>query len=149
MRAVVQRVSRASVSVEGKLISAIGEGLMVLLGVENGDTEKDARYIADKVTGLRIFEDAQDKMNLSVSDKSGEILMVSQFTLCGDCRHGRRPSFTDAMEPAAAKALYEKTMDMCRENGVPTKPGQFQAHMEVALVNDGPVTIILDSRKRI
>ena len=149
MRAVVQRVSRASVSVEGTLISAIGPGLMVLLGVENGDTEKDARYIADKVTGLRIFEDEQDKMNLSVSDKCGEILMVSQFTLCGDCRHGRRPSFTEAMEPVAARALYEKTMEVCRENGVTTKPGQFQAHMEVSLVNDGPVTIILDSRKRI
>ena len=149
MRAVVQRVTEASVSVDGKVISAVGEGLMVLLGVENGDTVQDARYLADKLTGLRIFEDEQDKMNLSVADRGGEILMVSQFTLCADCRHGRRPSFTDAMEPAAAKALYETATEYCRQNGVVTKPGQFQAHMQVRLVNDGPVTIVLDSRKRI
>ncbi|RHK02379.1 D-tyrosyl-tRNA(Tyr) deacylase [Acidaminococcus sp. AM05-11] len=147
MRAVVQRVTRASVTVEGREISAIGPGLMVLLGVEKEDTEKDAAYLAEKITGLRIFEDENDKMNLSLLQSGGSLLLVSQFTLLGDVRHGRRPSFTQTALPDAARELYEKTAELIRSQGVTVATGQFQAHMQVELVNDGPVTLLLDSRK--
>lgn len=147
MRAVVQRVTEASVTVEEKTIGSIGPGLLVLLGVEQGDTEKDGAYLAEKLAGLRIFEDSDDKMNLSVQQAGGSILLVSQFTLLGDVRHGRRPSFTKAAPPKEADALYEDLAEKLRRRGIPVATGQFQAHMEVALVNDGPVTILLDSRK--
>lgn len=147
MRAVVQRVTEASVTVEGKTVGSIGSGLMVLLGVEQEDTEKDGAYLAEKLAGLRIFEDEAEKMNLSVQQVGGSILLVSQFTLLGDVRHGKRPSFTQAAPPQEADALYEDLADRLRQKGIPVETGQFQAHMEVSLVNDGPVTILLDSRK--
>lgn len=147
MRAVVQRVTEASVTVEGKTVGSIGSGLMVLLGVEQEDTEKDGAYLAEKLAGLRIFEDEAEKMNLSVQQVGGSILLVSQFTLLGDVRHGKRPSFTQAAPPREADALYEDLADRLRQKGIPVATGQFQAHMEVSLVNDGPVTILLDSRK--
>lgn len=147
MRAVVQRVARANVTVEGAVTGAVNKGLLVLLGVAEGDTEKDLQYIADKVTGLRIFEDENGKMNLSVKDVGGEILSVSQFTLCGDCRKGKRPSFDKAAAPAVALEFYEKFNDLCRQQGINVYTGQFGAHMEVELLNDGPVTILLDSSK--
>lgn len=147
MRAVVQRVTEASVTVEGKTVGSIGSGLMVLLGVEQEDTEKDGAYLAEKLAGLRIFEDDHEKMNLSVQQVGGSILLVSQFTLLGDVRHGKRPSFTQAAPPREADALYEDLADRLRQKGIPVETGQFQAHMKVSLVNDGPVTILLDSRK--
>lgn len=147
MRAVVQRVSRASVTVDGTVTGAIEQGLMVLLGVEEGDTEKDGEYLAEKITGLRVFEDEEGKMNKSVKDKEGKILAVSQFTLLGDCRHGKRPSFIAAARPEQAKALYEDFMERCRQKGVPVEAGIFQADMLVSLDNNGPVTILIDSRK--
>ena len=148
MRAVVQRVTGASVTVEGETVGAIGRGLVVLLGVEKGDTEADMQVIADKVAGLRIFCDEADKMNLSVTDVGGSVLWISQFTLLGDARHGRRPSFTDAEAPDLADALYQKGAQRLREKGIPVETGRFQTHMQVSLVNDGPVTMLLDSRKR-
>lgn len=147
MRAVVQRVSRAQVTVADELIGAVNKGLLVLVGVTEGDTEKDAQYLADKVTGLRIFEDENGKMNLSVKDVGGEILSVSQFTLYGDCRKGKRPSFDKAARPEAANLLYEKFNELCRQQGVQVETGVFRSHMQVELVNDGPVTILLDSSK--
>lgn len=147
MRAVVQRVSEASVSVEGEKISAIESGLLVLLGVEQQDGARDVRYLSEKVAGLRIFDDPQGLMNLSVVDCAGAVLVVSQFTLLGDVRRGRRPSFIAAAEPEWANQLYE---DFCRELvslGIEVGQGRFRADMQVALVNDGPVTILLDSRK--
>lgn len=147
MRAVVQRVNSASVTVEGRQIGAINKGLLVLLGVTKGDTDQDANYLAAKIAGLRIFEDDNEKMNLSVKDVGGAILSVSQFTLYGDCRHGRRPSFTDAAAGEKAKRLYECFNAALKKEGLPPQTGQFQAHMEVHLVNDGPVTMLLDSTK--
>lgn len=147
MRAVVQRVTEASVTVDGKNVGAIGPGLLVLLGVAREDTEKDGAYLAEKLAGLRIFEDEDEKMNLSVAQVGGNILLVSQFTLYGDVRHGKRPSFTQAAAPEEANRLYEALADKLRAKGIPVATGQFQAHMEVALVNDGPVTILLDSGK--
>lgn len=147
MRAVVQRVTEASVTVEGKTVGAIGPGLLVLLGVSREDTEKDGAYLVEKLAGLRIFEDEEEKMNRSVAQVGGSILLVSQFTLYGDVRHGKRPSFTQAAVPDVANRLYEKLADSLRAKGIPVATGQFQAHMEVALVNDGPVTILLDSGK--
>ncbi len=147
MRAVVQRVTEASVTVEGKTVGAIGPGLLVLLGVSREDTEKDGAYLAEKLAGLRIFEDEEEKMNRSVAQVGGSILLVSQFTLYGDVRHGKRPSFTQVAVPDVANRLYEKLADSLRAKGIPVATGQFQAHMEVALVNDGPVTILLDSGK--
>ncbi len=147
MRAVVQRVSRAQVTVADELTGAVNKGLLVLVGVTEGDTEKDAQYLADKVTGLRIFEDENGKMNLSVKDVGGEILSVSQFTLYGDCRKGKRPSFDKAARPEAANMLYEKFNELCRQQGVQVETGVFRSHMQVELVNDGPVTILLDSSK--
>lgn len=147
MRAVVQRVSRAQVTVADELTGAVNKGLLVLVGVTEGDTEKDAQYLADKVTGLRIFEDENGKMNLSVKDVGGEILSVSQFTLYGDCRKGKRPSFDKAARPEAANMLYEKFNELCRQQSVQVETGVFRSHMQVELVNDGPVTILLDSSK--
>lgn len=147
MRAVVQRVSAASVTVEGRKVGTIGPGLLVLLGVARGDTEKDGEYLAEKLAGLRIFEDEEEKMNRSVAQIGGNILLVSQFTLYGDVRHGRRPSFTQAAPPEEANRLYEDLAQKLRDKGLTVETGQFQAHMEVSLVNDGPVTILLDSGK--
>ncbi len=147
MRAVVQKVTEASVTVEQQEISRIGQGFLVLLGVEAGDTEKDAAYLAEKIAGLRVFEDADDKMNLSLMDTGGAVLLVSQFTLLGDVRHGRRPSFTKAAPPEAADALYAKVAALLQDKKIPVALGKFRAHMQVALINDGPVTILLDSRK--
>jgi D-tyrosyl-tRNA(Tyr) deacylase len=148
MRAVVQRVSQASVVVDEQTVGAIDHGLMVLLGVAQGDTEKDAQYLADKTAGLRIFEDDAGKMNLSVEDVSGGILVISQFTLLGDCRKGRRPGFTDAAPPELADKLYEVYVDLLRNRGIYVATGIFQAEMKVSLVNEGPVTMMLDSRKQ-
>ncbi|MHB9293169.1 putative D-aminoacyl-tRNA deacylase [Hollandina sp. SP2] len=147
MRAVVQRVRDASVSVEGILQGKIAEGLLVYLGVAQGDTEADARYLAEKIAGLRIFEDPQGKMNRSVQDIGGSLLVVSQFTLLGDARKGRRPSYSDAAETRVAKVLYEYFMERIREQGLACESGIFQTHMEVQSTNNGPVTLLLDSRK--
>ena len=147
MRCVVQRVKEASVTVAGETVGKIGPGYMVLIGVRVEDTEKDVRYMADKVPNLRIFEDAEDKMNLSLKDVGGEILAVSQFTLYGDARGGRRPSFITAARPEAANELYEQLVASWREQGIHVETGRFRTHMEVGLVNDGPVTILLDSMK--
>ena len=147
MRAVLQRVSSARAVVEKKMVGEIGPGLAILLGVEAGDSESDARYLAEKTAGLRIFEDEQGKMNLSVADTGGEILVVSQFTLLADCRQGRRPGFSRAAPPERANALYEYYVNLLRERGLRVATGTFQAMMEVSLVNQGPVTMLLDSRK--
>jgi len=146
MRAVVQRVKKASVTVGERLTGSIEKGLLVFLGIEDTDTEKDCAYIADKVLGLRIFEDEDEKMNLSVQDVGGSVLMVSQFTLYGDARKGKRPSFIKAARPEQAIPLYEKTIEMLRES-VPVETGEFQAMMDVSLINDGPVTILLESKR--
>lgn len=147
MRAVVQRVDRANVTVDGSITGSVQKGLLVLLGVAEGDTDKDLSYIVDKVTGLRIFENENEKMNLSVQDVGGEILAVSQFTLCGDCRKGKRPSFDKAAKPDIANEYYERFVAACREKGIHVETGVFRAHMLVELVNNGPVTILLDSTK--
>lgn len=147
MRAVVQRVIRSSVAVEGNITGSIEKGLMVLIGVEDGDSEQDAAYIADKVTGLRIFEDENEKMNLSVKDVDGSVLAVSQFTLLGDVRKGKRPSFTRAAEPQEANRLYRRVIEYIEAHDVHVEEGVFQAHMLVEISNDGPVTILLDSNK--
>jgi len=147
MRAVVQRVSRASVTVEQEVVGTIGQGLLVLLGVSNKDTETDARYCVEKILNLRIFEDAEGKMNLSLIDLAGELLVVSQFTLYGDTRRGRRPSFIDAAPPVEANRLYEYFVAECRQQISKVETGQFQAMMDVELLNDGPVTILIDSEK--
>ena len=147
MRLVVQRVTRASVTVDGEVTGKIGRGFMVLVGAEVGDTEADARLCADKLAGLRVFVDDEDKMNRSVLDVGGEILLVSQFTLLGDARHGRRPSFIAAARPEVAEPLLETMKAMLEEKGLHVETGRFRAHMDVELVNDGPVTILIDSRK--
>ena len=148
MRAVIQRVSEARVRVEGEIIGEIGVGFLVLLGVERGDTEKEAEYLANKVAGLRVFEDKEDKMNLSLADINGAALVVSQFTLLGDCRKGRRPGFSNAALPELAIPLYESFTRLLSESGIVTQTGQFQADMQVELINDGPVTLLLDSRRQ-
>lgn len=148
MRSVVQRVSSARVDVEGARVSAISRGLLVLLGVRKGDTAVDLEWMADKVLNLRIFDDARGVMNLSVLDIAGEILVVSQFTLLADSRKGRRPSYIDAAPPEEAKVMYEGFCDRIATSGRPVKRGVFQAMMNVGLVNEGPVTILLDSEKR-
>ncbi|WP_044889311.1 D-aminoacyl-tRNA deacylase [Myxococcus hansupus] len=145
MRAVVQRVLEASVTVEGQRVSEIGPGLLVLLGVGKGDTEADVPWMVEKLATMRIFEDAEGKMNLSLEDTSRQLIVVSQFTLYGDTRKGRRPSFIDALEPVAAKALYERTCELLRQRGLSVGTGIFAADMKVALVNDGPVTLLLES----
>ena len=147
MRAVVQRVSRAQVSVGDEVVGQIGPGLLVLLGVAKTDTQADADYLAAKVLGLRIFEDENGKMNLSVLETGGSILAVSQFTLYGDVRKGKRPSFDEAAPPALARELYEYFVAKIRESGVVCETGRFQAMMQVELVNDGPVTILVDSKR--
>lgn len=147
MRAVVQRVTESSVTVDGQITGATGEGLVVLIGVEEGDTDKDVRYIADKVSGLRIFEDENEKMNLSVKDVGGSILAISQFTLLGDVRKGKRPSFITAEDPEIANRLYQQVCENIRNQGIKVETGIFQAHMLVKINNNGPVTILLDSRK--
>jgi len=147
MRAVVQRVSKASVSVEDAVVGAIGNGLLVLLGVSKNDTSAAADYLIEKLLGLRIFEDAEGKMNLSVRETGGAVLVVSQFTLFGDVRRGKRPSFDEAARPEQARHLYEYVIAQIRAQGVECSTGEFQAMMQISLVNDGPVTILLDSEK--
>ncbi|MBV8052546.1 MAG: D-tyrosyl-tRNA(Tyr) deacylase [Acidobacteriaceae bacterium] len=147
MRAVVQRVSRAQVSVNEQIAGRIGRGLLVLLGVSREDSEKDAHYLADKITGLRIFEDESGKMNLEVASVAGAILVVSQFTLYGDVRRGKRPSFDAAAPPEHARELYECFVQRIRASGLVCETGRFQEMMQVELVNDGPVTILLDSAR--
>ena len=145
MRAVVQRVKEGSVKVDNETIGRIGQGLLVLLGVAKGDTPSDADYLANKIVNLRIFEDENGKMNRSLLDTGRQMLVVSQFTLLGDCRKGRRPSFAAAAEPAKAAALYEHFIETVRRLGISVETGRFRAMMEVALVNDGPVTLIVES----
>lgn len=147
MRCVVQKVTHARVTVNGETTGEIANGYMVLVGAEDGDTEADVNYCADKIVGLRVFEDADDKMNLSLADVGGSVLLVSQFTLLGDARHGRRPSFIRAARPEAAEPLFEALCRKIADKGVHVETGRFRTHMEVSLVNDGPVTILLDSRK--
>lgn len=147
MRAVVQRVTSARVEVDENIVGRIEKGLLVFLGVSENDDFSDVEYLVDKIINLRIFEDENDKMNLSMIDLKNELLVVSQFTLYGDCRKGRRPNFIEAAKPEMAKELYEKFILKCSELGVKVKTGIFQTHMNVILVNDGPVTIILDSKK--
>ncbi|MBN1472674.1 MAG: D-tyrosyl-tRNA(Tyr) deacylase [Syntrophaceae bacterium] len=148
MRAVIQRVERASVSISDHLISAIGKGILVLLGVEKGDLQKDADYLIDKIINLRVFEDKYQKMNLSLIDVGGEMLVVSQFTLLADCRKGRRPSFIDAELPDIANHLYKYFIAKSAERIHHVAGGEFQATMKVELVNDGPVTILIDSKNK-
>jgi D-tyrosyl-tRNA(Tyr) deacylase len=147
MKAVIQRVSRAQVRVEGRIVGEIPKGLLILLGVGKGDTRAEADSLLEKVINLRIFEDAGGKMNLSLLDTGGALMVISQFTLYADCRKGRRPSFTDAGSPEEAKALYEYFISRARDRGINVASGTFQALMEVELVNFGPVTILLDSSR--
>ncbi|HEY1659300.1 MAG TPA: D-aminoacyl-tRNA deacylase [Candidatus Sulfotelmatobacter sp.] len=147
MRAVVQRVTRAQVAVNDEIVGRIGPGLLVLLGVGRDDTEADAVYLAEKIAGLRIFEDDKGKMNRNVQEAGGRVLAVSQFTLYGDVRRGKRPSFDEAAPPGRAKELYEFFVEKVRVTGLRCETGQFQTMMEVELTNDGPVTILLDSKK--
>ena len=149
MRAVVQRVTEARVEVDGQVTGAIGPGLLVLLGIAKSDTRADAQYLADKILGLRIFADQAGKMNLDVVEAGGSVLIVSQFTLYGDVRKGRRPGFDRAAEPEMARRLYEYYVEAVRSRNVPVQTGVFQARMSVQLINDGPVTILLDSEKTI
>jgi D-tyrosyl-tRNA(Tyr) deacylase len=148
MRAVIQRVKSSQVFVDGRVTGKIGKGLLVLLGVRKGDGESDLSFLASKIPELRIFEDDSGKFNLSLREIHGEILVVSQFTLYGDCRKGRRPSFTEAEEPAIANHLYEQFISKLKGQGIPVQTGEFQAKMEVHLINDGPVTLLLDSRQQ-
>lgn len=147
MRAVVQRVTKARVLVENKTIGEIGKGLVVLLGIGPEDNEKDIEYLAKKIIGLRIFDDQDGKMNISLREVEGELLVISQFTLYGDCRKGKRPSYAKAARPETAEIIYEKFVEYCRATGVKVETGRFQAMMLVEINNDGPVTLILDSNK--
>ena len=147
MRALIQRVKQAEVVVDDTRVSGIGPGILVLLGVQEGDTQKDVDYLVEKIIHLRIFEDDQGKMNRSLKDLGLELLVVSQFTLLGDCRKGRRPSFTRAAPPDLAQALYTGFIDKAKAAGIPTAAGQFQAEMAVSLINHGPVTLMLDTRQ--
>jgi D-tyrosyl-tRNA(Tyr) deacylase len=149
LKALLQRVSQASVSVAGEEVGRIGQGLVVLLGIANGDTEKDAQYLVTKIIGLRIFTDPDGKFNLSLLDVKGELLFVSQFTLLADARKGRRPSFTDAAPPDLAEMLFNYAVGLARESGIRVATGRFQQHMHVEIHNDGPVTIMLDSRDKL
>lgn len=149
MRAVIQRVNSGSVTVDGKVVGSIGKGFAVLLGVSEKDTSEDAAYMTDKIVNLRIFEDEAEKMNLSLQDIKGELLVISQFTLYGDCRKGRRPNFMSAARPEKAEELYNELVGRCREMGIKTETGTFQAYMKVNIENDGPVTVIVDSEKLI
>ncbi len=145
MRACIQRVQSAEVRVSGEVCGRIERGMLVLLGIANGDTEADAKKLAQKIAGLRIFEDSQEKMNLSLSDVGGAMLVVSQFTLLGDCRRGRRPDFLNAAPPELAEKLYQVFVDTVLQEKIPVATGRFRQHMEVELINDGPVTLIVDS----
>ena len=145
MRAVLTRVRSASVEIDGRIVGQIGQGFLILLGVGPEDTEEKCRYLCEKALGLRVFEDENGKMNRSLADVGGQVLVVSQFTLYGNCRKGRRPSFTDAADPELGNRLYEKFLSVCEELGYPPQHGQFGADMKVASVNDGPVTLILDT----
>lgn len=147
MRAVVQRVSKASVSVDNEVVGEIEKGLVVLLGIGEDDSLRDLEYLVDKVLGLRIFQDENDKMNLSLLDCKGELLVISQFTLYGDVRKGKRPSFTDSAHPDIAEKIYLEFINKCMDNGIKTEKGIFGANMEVSLINSGPVTIMIDSKK--
>ena len=147
MRLVVQRVSRAKVSVGGDVVGEIGRGFLALVGVESGDTDEDMRYGVEKLVGLRVFEDEAGKMNRCVADVGGSILLVSQFTLLGDARHGRRPSFSNAARPEVAAPMIDRMAEAIKSRGIPVARGIFGADMQVELVNDGPVTILLDSKK--
>ncbi len=147
MRAVVQRVTESSVTVEGNELGRIGQGLMVLLGVSVEDEDEDARVMAERIAGLRCFMDDDGKFNRSIEDVGGSVLAISQFTLLGDCRRGRRPSFIKAARPEQATPLYEKVVEHLRERGIPVETGEFGAQMQVHLVNDGPVTILIDTKK--
>lgn len=148
MRAVIQRVSRASVKVDGIIQGEISQGILVLLGIRGGDTKTDLQWLAEKIVHLRIFEDQQGKMNRSLADIGGEMLIISQFTLYGDCRKGRRPGFSSAAPPEIAEPLYQQFIEEVRDRQVRVATGIFQATMEVELVNDGPVTLLLDSEKQ-
>jgi D-tyrosyl-tRNA(Tyr) deacylase len=148
VKGLLQRVSRASVTVDGEEVGRIGQGLVVLLGVANGDTERDAQYLMAKVVNLRIFTDAQDRFNLSALDIGGELLLVSQFTLLADTRKGRRPSFDSAAPSALAEKLFDYCVGLARESGLKVATGRFQQHMQVEIHNDGPVTVMLDSREK-
>lgn len=145
MRALIQRAKDASVTIDGKVHGSISHGLLILLGVCEDDTEAEADYLADKCVGLRIFTDENDKMNLSCADVGGELLIVSQFTLYGDCRKGKRPNFMRAARPETAIPLYERFLERCRKSGLPVETGEFGADMKVSLINDGPVTIWMDT----
>ena len=147
MRAILTRVNSASVTIDGEVVGSIGKGFMVLCGVQEGDTLEDVRYCLEKTAGLRIFEDDAGKMNRSIIDEGGEILAISQFTLAGDARHGRRPSFSAAARPDVAVPMYEAYCNGLREKGIHVETGIFQADMKVSLINDGPVTLLLDSRR--
>ena len=149
MKALLQRVTRASVSIEGKIVGDIGTGLVVFVGVAEGDTDEDARYLARKTVELRIFSDNEGKFNLSVTDVKGEILLVSQFTLLANTRKGRRPSFTDAAPPELAEALFTQFVSYTKATGLKIETGRFQQHMQVEIHNDGPVTIMIDSKERL
>lgn len=149
MRAVVQRAAKGSVEVDNRIVGSIGKGLVVLLGVSERDTSEDVAYMVDKITNLRIFEDEEGKMNLSLFDVKGELLVVSQFTLYGDCRKGRRPNFMTAARPEKADELYQEFVSKCRAIGITTETGVFQAYMQVKIDNDGPVTLVVDSEKLI
>ncbi|MGB9710716.1 MAG: D-aminoacyl-tRNA deacylase [Thermodesulfovibrio sp.] len=146
MIALLQRVSKASIEVEGKKVSEIGKGIVVFIGIQKQDSEKDAQYLANKIINLRIFEDSEGKMNLSVKDISGEIMVVSEFTLAGDCKKGLRPSFDRAMPPLEAQKLYNQFIDFLKNTGISVKTGVFKSYMHVYLVNEGPVTFILNTR---
>ena len=147
MRAIVTRLKSASVEIDGQMVGQIGQGFLILLGVGPDDTEKECRYLAEKILGLRIFEDENEKMNLGLESVNGQVLVVSQFTLYGNCRKGRRPSFAEAAPPALGEELYERFLQICEELGYPPQHGRFGADMQVASVNDGPVTLILDTEQ--